>query len=197
MRSRIFGFTLIELMVTIAVLAVLAVLAVPSFLDFRQRSAVRGASDQIVTFWGNARFEALRRDAPVKVGFRSSSGNFCIGAAVASGAADNTSCDCFSAGSCDVASYPAVQADWKGVRVASNPTLGEDDGSSAIGVAVIDPKRGGLTQPADAGAILLRSPAGGSLDYRVNIVIDRNGRAFLCEPTTAPSKLPEFSNRQC
>lgn len=197
MRSRTFGFTLIELMVAIAVLAVLAVLAVPSFVDFRQRSAVRGASDQIVAFWGNARFEALRRDAPVKVGFRSSSGNICIGAALATDAADNTACDCFSAGSCDVASYPAAQDDWKGVRVASNPTLGEDDGSSAIGVAVIDPKRGGLTQAADAGAILLRSPAGGSMDYRVNIVIDRNGRAFQCEPAAAPSKLPEFTNRQC
>lgn len=197
MRSRFLGFTLIELMVAIAVLAILAVLAVPSFLDFRQRSAVRGAADQVVTFWGNARFEALRRDAPVKVGFRSSSGNFCIGAAVASGAADNTACDCFTAGSCDVASYPATQNEWKGVRVASNPTLGDDDGSSAIGVAVIDPKRGGLTQAADAGAILLRSPGGGSLDYRINIVVDRNGRAFQCEPAAAPSKLPEFSNRQC
>lgn len=197
MHSRSLGFTLIELMVAIAVLAILAVLAVPTFMDFRQRSAIRGASDQIVTFWGNARFEALRRDSSVKVGFRSSGANFCIGAEQTSDPADNTACDCFTAGDCDVSSYPGAQGDWNRVRVASNPTLGDDDGSSAIGVAVIDPKRGGLTQAADAGAILLRSPAGGSLDYRINVVIDRNGRAFQCEPAAAPSKLPEFSNRQC
>lgn len=194
------GFTLIELMVAVAVLAVLAVLAIPPFLEFRQRSALRGAADQVSVFWGQARFEALRRDALVKVAFRSSNGNFCIGAEPAdatTAGADNTVCDCFTAGACSIASYPSSQNEWNGVRVASNPTIGDGDGSSADGVVVIDPKRAGLTQTADEGRILLRGPANGPMDYRLDVVIDRNGRAFQCEPTAAPSKLPDYTSRRC
>lgn len=191
------GFTLIELMVTIVVLAILAALAIPSFMDFRQRAALRGAADQVTVFWGDARFEALRRDALVKVGFRSSAGNFCIGAATTTDVADNTACDCFTAGACNVAAYPASQSEWSGVRVMSNPTIGDDDGSSGDGVVVINPKRAGLTQSADEGRILLRAPVNGPKDYRLNVVIDRNGRAFQCEPSAAPDKLPDYTSRRC
>ena len=185
------GFTLVELMVTIAVLAILVTLAVPSFNDFRQRSALRGAAEQVVSFWGDARFEALRRDSLVKVGFNSASGQICVGAATTTDPADDTACDCFTQGACNVAAYPAAQIDWKGVRVASTTTVG-----GGSGVAIIDPKRGNLTQSGDAGHILLQGPTGGR-DYRLDVVIDRNGRAELCEPSAAPAKLPDYQNRRC
>ena len=41
------GLTLVELLVTLGVLAILSVLAVPSFLDYFDRSAVRGAADTL------------------------------------------------------------------------------------------------------------------------------------------------------
>jgi Tfp pilus assembly protein FimT len=46
-------------MVTLAVLSILLVAAIPSFIEFRQRAAVRGAGDQLVSFWANAKLEAL------------------------------------------------------------------------------------------------------------------------------------------
>lgn len=190
------GFTLIELMVTLTVFVVLALLAVPSFQDFRQRAALRGAADQMSSFWGNARFEAIKRDALVKVAFRSGAAGYCLGADLATGTADDTPCDCFTPGSCTIATYPASQSEWRGVRVASNPTLGEGDGTTADGVVVIDPKRGGLTESADEGRILLQGPTG-PRDYRLNLVIDRNGRALQCEPTDAPTKLSDYADRRC
>ena len=96
------GFTLIELMVTIAVLSVLLVIAIPSFADFRERASVRGAGDQLVSFWANARLEALKRDAPIAVVIRKSTNNMCVGASTAAGG-----CDCFTANACDVGQYRA------------------------------------------------------------------------------------------
>jgi hypothetical protein len=78
------------------------------------------------------------------------------------------------------------------VRVASATTIGATNGG-----LVIDPKRGGLLDPADAGRILLRSSEGGSHDYRLNVIIDRSGRAIECEPAVAPDKLPQYTNKRC
>jgi prepilin-type N-terminal cleavage/methylation domain-containing protein len=186
------GVTLIELMITLVVLAILAVAAIPSFQEFRDRAGLRGAADQVVSFWGDARFEALRRNSLVKVGFVEDAGAFCLGAATTGDPADDVPCDCFAATSCDIAIYPMAQRDWRGVRVAAVPTLGAGEG-----VAVIDPKRASLTEAGDAGRILLRSAGRSSLDYRLSIAVDRNARAVTCEPSDAPAKLPQYSDRRC
>lgn len=187
------GFSLIELMISISLVAVLLVIAVPSFNEFRQRSAIRGAADQVATFWADARFEALRRNQFVKVGFRTSGANFCLGAATTATADDDTTCDCFTAGACNVSAYPQVQNEWRGMQVAAATTMGDDDG----GVVVINPKRANITETADEGRIFLRTPQSSNSNYRLNIVFDRNGRAIICEPAAAPQKLPQFTNRRC
>lgn len=196
------GFTLIELMVTISIVAILLVIAIPSFNEFRQRAALRGAADQIATFWGDARFEALRRNQFVKVGFVTSGANYCIGAATTTSSADDTPCDCKTAGACNISTFPtnavttefaAKQTEWRSILVATATTMGDDDG----GVIVIDPKRGNITEAADVGRISLKTPESTNANYRLDIVFDRNGRAVICEPTAAPNKLPQFTNRRC
>ena len=61
------GFTLIELMVTIAVVAVLATVALPGFRVFVQENRVTTQTNEVVTMLNFARSEAARRGTDIRV----------------------------------------------------------------------------------------------------------------------------------
>jgi type IV fimbrial biogenesis protein FimT len=185
------GFTLIELMVTLAVLTILVLAALPSFVQIRQRAAIRSASEQVLGFWNEARFESAKRNALVKVGVKTASGGaFCLGAATTTSTSDNTPCDCTTAtpgtNICNIARFPSDQSEWRGATLSGTPT-----------VAVIEPKRGSLTESGDAGAMITVAAPPGTRSYKINMIIDQFGRAALCESSADTSKLPDYAGRQC
>lgn len=63
--NRMRGFTLVELMVTLAVLAVLIGVAVPSFTAITHRNRLTAAANELVAAMQTARMEAIRRNSRV------------------------------------------------------------------------------------------------------------------------------------
>ena len=63
------GFTIIELVVTLALFGVLMGLAVPSFTIFIQNTQIRNAAETVLTGLTQAKSEAIRRNTPVRFQF--------------------------------------------------------------------------------------------------------------------------------
>ncbi|WP_312914436.1 GspH/FimT family pseudopilin [Stenotrophomonas sp.] len=66
-RKSSSGFTLVELMVTIAVLAIIASIAAPAMQGLIRANRLTATTNELVTALQLARTEAVRRNAPVTV----------------------------------------------------------------------------------------------------------------------------------
>lgn len=91
------GFTVIELMIVVAIAAILVLLAAPSFQSLLDRQRVRAAASNLNVDIQYARSEAVRRNAPVTVSFSAGTTPWCYG--IVDGAA---ACACSTAGSCNL-----------------------------------------------------------------------------------------------
>lgn len=64
-RAKALGFTLIELMISVAILGVLAILAVPPWVDFVREQRATSQINDLVASMNIARSEAIKRGASV------------------------------------------------------------------------------------------------------------------------------------
>jgi type IV fimbrial biogenesis protein FimT len=177
------GFTLIELMVTVAVLAILLTLAVPSFSDFFERYRLRGAADKVVNVLSSARAEAVMRNRDVAIDFQGSGANWCMGAKAADDPATAgdlvaapVSCNCAVANSCTVSSnrelvVPASQLN--GVAISGVPA------------SLLFSSRTGATEPTGTQASTTLSSPNGKFKLRLNV--SPLGRTTLCVPSGEPA----------
>ena len=181
------GVTLIELMVSIAVLAILLALAVPSFSDFRERQALRGAADNFVAAIGLAKQEAVKRDAWVRVDFKpvSATSGVCLGAKVVTTAtaAASAGCNCATApAACDVTVFPSTGSELRRVELVAD-SIQFDESDTGF---VIDPKTAMLTDEDHAGGLQLKTTKG----YQVAVNVNLLGRPIVCTPTNVAKSLP-------
>lgn len=131
-----FGFSMIELMVVIAIAAILATLAMPGFRDYIEKARLRGAVDSVSSLLALARTEAVRQDRQVAVAFGGSTTAWCVGANMAAAPAtagdripNAVACDCTAPATCSVGAvssgnFSGVTATAVTAAATFNPKLG-------------------------------------------------------------------------
>lgn len=173
------GFTLVELMVTLAVLAVVVAAAGPSFADFFDKYRLRGAADAVISLLSNARAEAVKSNQDINVAFTGSGPAWCAGANAAgvptggnkAGAA--SACDCTNASACLVSGQRMVleQDAFPGVQIGALPAP-----------VIFDSKLGTVT-PLGSRTVTLTSAQG---KYSLQVQLNALGQARSCKPAGQP-----------
>lgn len=170
---RFQGFTLIELMVTLAVVAVLMVAAGPSFADFFDRYRLRGAADDVVSVISQARTDAVKLDRDVRVAFAGSGTAWCVGAnasidpVAGNPVAPAQACDCNTAAQCAV----------DGERLAVDPGKHPAIAVGALPASFVLSRKFGVVEPLAATAVTLSTGK-----YDLNVQVSPLGQTSLCVP---------------
>lgn len=175
---QVYGVTMVELLVAVIIVGVILTLAVPAFNDLIARERLRGVNDQLVVDFKYARSEAIQRNEPVRVDFRSDGALSCYSVyAVTVGG----NCDCLlGAEQCLAGEYGASLVLLKLVQMPSSAGVSM---STDVGSTTIYPTRALHTRSM---AITLRSVRGPQL---ITTVTDR-GTIATCSPDQSVPGLP-------
>jgi len=153
-KKQTAGFTLTELMVTIAIVGIIASMAVPSFQDMIERNRLKEAAESLKSDLMFARTEAIKQSTNLNVSIAINGSSWCYGIDE-----DNSSCNCSTAGDCAIKTVDGSQ--FQGV------TLDADDDT------VFDFRRGTATA---IGSTLSTS------HYAARLIVSNSGRIRICSP---------------
>jgi len=167
------GFTLIELMITIAILAVLTALATPSFNSFFAKKRVEGFATELLTDLQYARSESAQRNISVQVTLGTNCYVIHALANITTTAATDTSCT-QTVGT--ASTIGTNQTELKTVKVATGSTLSFSPGTGSI---LFDPVRGMAIISSGTNIITTTS----SMDaWTMRTNITAIGRVNNCSP---------------
>ena len=173
MQRRHRGFTLIELMVVVALGAILLMLAAPSFTNFLAKRRVEGVASELATDLQYARSEAVQRNAVVRVIF----GTSCYAIHVA-GTTDATSCTSLGTGAVNVKTVQLTSATTVGLAFTSNNSKAFIEFDPVRGMAID-------STAADAsGHIDVTSPSS-SGNWQLRELVTKVGRIKTCSPNAS------------
>ena len=181
MRARASGFTLIELMVVVALVAIILALAAPSFTSTLARKRMEGVASELATDLQYARSEAAQRNAAVGVVF----GSNCYTVYIVDTSSNATTCTALGTGGTSL----------KDVQVSGGTSLAFTPTTSGAFIA-FDPVRGMATDSAAgttdlSGRVDITNSAG---NWQIRALVTRVGRAKLCSPNNTVTALATDCN---
>lgn len=167
------GFTLVELMIAVAVLAILMAIAAPSFNNFFDKYRVKRAADTFSSFLINSKSEAIKRNKSVRTVITGTGATWCAGMT------ENATCNCSPVSDCQIDGVDRVISStaFKGVQLLGPAT--------AITPHVFEFKTNRGTV-AGNNSVQLESAAG----LKLNVVVSQFGRIRLCSPGGSISGYP-------
>ena len=184
MRRRIAAFTLVELMIVVALVAVILALAAPSFRDMILMQRLRGVNAQLVTDLALARAEAISRATFVQLRFQSSAAGSCYIMYTRSNALTAPQCDCTANAGlrCSDASIAEVRT----VELPAAESIEIAPSPGGAGFFTLSPRTGGIViPPSDEGVVVV--PTFVMDTYIDNArkfrnVVGQSGRVSVCAP---------------
>jgi len=158
-KKQSLGFTLTELMITVAIIGILASIAVPSFQDMIERNRLKEAVEGLKSDLMWMRTETIKRSCNLQVSFTPGTGSYSIFRTAGT-------CDCPAGVNCvdkavDGSTYTGV--------TMTNPVV-----LSNSTTELFDFRRGSVTL-ANIGNVQLNSTS-----YHVKAVVSRTGRIRIC-----------------
>lgn len=97
---KVYGLTLVELLVVVAISAIIVSIAIPSYLSLTRNNRLIGTTQQLYYALQLAKSEAVKRNATVFISYRTGT-NWCYGANTGS------ACNCSTASNCNLGASAA------------------------------------------------------------------------------------------
>ena len=184
------GFTLLELMIVLAILGILLTVGVPSLTDFLEKGRVKSAAESVSGALTSARLDAVQRNTNVYVQFDGGA-TWCYGIATQS-ACDCTINDATNASACVLKATAATDCsatpdNCRLTRATSTqfPKVTMSTTDSDAYQANFDPTRG----TTGGGTATLTADSG----YEIRVIVSPLGRVRQCSPS-GPNKVTGYKD---
>jgi type IV fimbrial biogenesis protein FimT len=180
--SRTRGFTLIELMIGLAILSLLMMLGFPAFMTMLQNQKLRAGAESILNGLQNARAEAVKRNVQVQFMLT----NDDVISANVSAALPNTAGQNWVVRASSGGFYEFVESKYGTTTVTvagSNPT-GTFNGTvtfTGLGTTTLNSSAALQVANLAGGACV----AGGGPMRCLNVVVSPGGQVKMCDPSIA------------